>query len=437
MFVCLKAAGSNSTKKNEKNTSSDSGGGEKSSAGDGATADDSSPLEPQANVKAWLAANNQESGDKQIPSQSETERVILQAMAQGIVGGTSPDNQSNDYSHIYNFMVNYLAAQNSLMAGTQQQQQQQQQQQSSSSVVDNSFVQPSNNSSGQPASNTNVNSSGNSSVSNSNNNNNNNNNSSQSSVGPDIFQMPLIPPPNLSTGDFNLDTSLFQLLACQNGNNGLGGLPFQTGFMGGNGNTLTPQLQNMVYQRWAQAAAVAMMSRQRMRRTVVRRAVFTEDQRKKLEKTFQRSKYISRSERKKLAEELHLKESQVKIWFQNRRMKDRSSSQSGSMPAEVPQNPDFRPSPSMENAAANTLANLASSSAQRAHDESTFASDTSGSADMDVESETRANIIEKLQHMIEVEIKNGGDKLSSNGEKPMDLAKPSSVPINSVNQHIK
>ncbi|KAM4883166.1 homeobox protein DBX2 [Thomomys bottae] len=66
-------------------------------------------------------------------------------------------------------------------------------------------------------------------------------------------------------------------------------------------------------------------SNSRARRGILRRAVFSEDQRKALEKMFQKQKYISKTDRKKLAVSLGLKESQVKIWFQNRRMKWRNS----------------------------------------------------------------------------------------------------------------
>ncbi|NWJ11407.1 DBX2 protein, partial [Crypturellus undulatus] len=66
-------------------------------------------------------------------------------------------------------------------------------------------------------------------------------------------------------------------------------------------------------------------SHSKARRGILRRAVFSEDQRKALEKMFQKQKYISKTDRKKLAINLGLKESQVKIWFQNRRMKWRNS----------------------------------------------------------------------------------------------------------------
>ncbi|XP_066583154.1 uncharacterized protein Dbx [Prorops nasuta] len=61
------------------------------------------------------------------------------------------------------------------------------------------------------------------------------------------------------------------------------------------------------------------------RRGMMRRAVFSDLQRRGLEKRFQLQKYISKPDRKKLAEKLGLKDSQVKIWFQNRRMKWRNS----------------------------------------------------------------------------------------------------------------
>lgn len=66
-------------------------------------------------------------------------------------------------------------------------------------------------------------------------------------------------------------------------------------------------------------------ARGKPRRGMMRRAVFSDSQRQGLEKRFQVQKYISKPDRKKLAEELGLKDSQVKIWFQNRRMKWRNS----------------------------------------------------------------------------------------------------------------
>ena len=66
-------------------------------------------------------------------------------------------------------------------------------------------------------------------------------------------------------------------------------------------------------------------ARGKPRRGMMRRAVFSDGQRVGLEKRFQLQKYISKPDRKKLAEKLGLRDSQVKIWFQNRRMKWRNS----------------------------------------------------------------------------------------------------------------
>ncbi|XP_018022489.1 homeobox protein DBX1 [Hyalella azteca] len=72
-------------------------------------------------------------------------------------------------------------------------------------------------------------------------------------------------------------------------------------------------------------AAMGVGVRGKPRRGMLRRAVFSDFQRKGLEDRFQLQKYISKPDRKKLAEKLGLKDSQVKIWFQNRRMKWRNS----------------------------------------------------------------------------------------------------------------
>ncbi|XP_014274484.1 H2.0-like homeobox protein [Halyomorpha halys] len=51
------------------------------------------------------------------------------------------------------------------------------------------------------------------------------------------------------------------------------------------------------------------------------RAVFSSLQRKGLEKRFQLQKYITKPDRRQLAATLGLTDAQVKVWFQNRRMK--------------------------------------------------------------------------------------------------------------------
>ncbi|XP_071440981.1 homeobox protein DBX1-like [Hetaerina americana] len=116
------------------------------------------------------------------------------------------------------------------------------------------------------------------------------------------------PPP------FVFDHHLHSLLAsCRN--------PYLTGAGGGGGVVGPP---GAVFPLpgsfpWAGSA------RGKPRRGMMRRAVFSDLQRKGLERRFQIQKYISKPDRKKLAEKLGLKDSQVKIWFQNRRMKWRNS----------------------------------------------------------------------------------------------------------------
>ena len=56
------------------------------------------------------------------------------------------------------------------------------------------------------------------------------------------------------------------------------------------------------------------------------RAVFSMLQRRGLERYFQQHKYISRTERRRISAALGLTDVQVKIWFQNRRMKWRQNS---------------------------------------------------------------------------------------------------------------
>ncbi|NXA15378.1 NOT2 protein, partial [Sapayoa aenigma] len=51
------------------------------------------------------------------------------------------------------------------------------------------------------------------------------------------------------------------------------------------------------------------------------RTIFTSEQRARLEEEFARQRYVVGTERGLLASALHLTEEQVKVWFQNRRVK--------------------------------------------------------------------------------------------------------------------
>ena len=56
------------------------------------------------------------------------------------------------------------------------------------------------------------------------------------------------------------------------------------------------------------------------------RATFSGNQIDELEKAFSATQYLTTAERSRLADRLNLSESQVKIWFQNRRTKCRRTS---------------------------------------------------------------------------------------------------------------
>lgn len=60
------------------------------------------------------------------------------------------------------------------------------------------------------------------------------------------------------------------------------------------------------------------------------RTSYTTDQLKVLERTFARTKYINTEHRKQLAESLKIGEKCIKIWFQNRRMKEKRESSESS-----------------------------------------------------------------------------------------------------------
>lgn len=78
------------------------------------------------------------------------------------------------------------------------------------------------------------------------------------------------------------------------------------------------------------------------------RTVFTDLQLRVLEKTFAEQKYLDTSNRAKLAQTLGLNETQVKTWFQNRRMKWKKESSPSNQESSTSKTDGSSPSPGKE-----------------------------------------------------------------------------------------
>lgn len=104
------------------------------------------------------------------------------------------------------------------------------------------------------------------------------------------------------------------------------------------------------------------------------RTVFTDLQLRVLEKTFAEQKYLDTSNRAKLAQTLGLNETQVKTWFQNRRMKWKKESS---------------PVSNQESSTSKSDGSSASAGKEKSNDNAT--EDEKTSEDQNGEDETRRN----------------------------------------------
>ncbi|XP_029891954.1 H2.0-like homeobox protein [Aquila chrysaetos chrysaetos] len=113
------------------------------------------------------------------------------------------------------------------------------------------------------------------------------------------------------------------------------------------------------------------------------RAVFSNLQRKGLEKRFEIQKYVTKPDRKQLAAMLGLTDAQVKVWFQNRRMKWRHSKEAQAQKDKEPP-PEPEPEPAAQRPGAPPAAATAAGEPERSPSRSEGDSDSSDADSLDM-----------------------------------------------------
>ncbi|XP_063078370.1 H2.0-like homeobox protein isoform X2 [Engraulis encrasicolus] len=115
------------------------------------------------------------------------------------------------------------------------------------------------------------------------------------------------------------------------------------------------------------------------------RAVFSNLQRKGLEKRFEIQKYVTKPDRKQLAAMLGLTDAQVKVWFQNRRMKWRHSKEAQAQKDKEKEQPD-------KAQADGDQKEPEESECESEHSESDFEEGTEDKSDVDITEHNKSSV---------------------------------------------
>ncbi|XP_062407420.1 H2.0-like homeobox protein isoform X2 [Sardina pilchardus] len=116
------------------------------------------------------------------------------------------------------------------------------------------------------------------------------------------------------------------------------------------------------------------------------RAVFSNLQRKGLEKRFEIQKYVTKPDRKQLAAMLGLTDAQVKVWFQNRRMKWRHSKEAQAQKDKEKEQPDKAQTESDQK-------EHEESDCESEHSESDFEEGPEDKSDVDITEHNKTSVI--------------------------------------------